>query len=155
MIGQTFGKLTVVELSTEKFNRRGKRYICSCECGNTTTVRADFLKTGNTRSCGCMLSKFIPVRGKEKHGLTRSKEYGVYNGMKSRCYNPNHKAYTNYGGRGIKVCDRWLNSFVAFYEDMGDKPDGLTLDRIDNDGDYGPDNCKWSTYSEQNINRRK
>ena len=89
----------------------------------------------------------------ERHGLERSKEYASWLNMKQRCLNPKSTAWENYGGRGISICNEWLNSFVTFYEDMGKCPDGLTLDRIDVNGNYEPSNCKWSTVSEQNFNQ--
>lgn len=90
----------------------------------------------------------------EKHNLKRSKEYRAHSNMLTRCYNPKATYFKDYGSRGIEVCERWRNSFLAFYEDMGVCPDGLTLDRIDNDKNYTPDNCKWSTKTEQALNRR-
>ena len=92
--------------------------------------------------------------GKSTHKLSHSPTWNSWHSMKARCYNKNHSAYSRYGGRGIKVCDSWLNSLENFVKDMGIRPDGMTLDRIDNDGNYTPDNCKWSTKHEQVINRR-
>jgi hypothetical protein len=93
-------------------------------------------------------------KNRQIHGMEGTPTYRSWDAMKQRCTNLNNPHYADYGGRGISVCDRWLNSFKAFLEDMGEKPDGLTLDRIDNDGDYTPANCRWATYSEQNLNKR-
>ena len=103
-------------------------------------MRGADLENGKISSCGCT----------NTHAL-----YRVWYGMKSRCYNKNFTDFKNYGGRGIRVCDRWRRNFNAFIEDMGERPEGTTLDRIDNNGDYEPANCKWSTYREQNMNMRK
>ena len=94
-------------------------------------------------------------RKTERHGMSRSPEYNSWAGMLKRCYNPNNPSYKNYGGRGIKVCDRWRHSFINFYSDMGGRPSGLTLDRVDNDGNYEFSNCRWATDKEQNNNQRK
>lgn len=91
---------------------------------------------------------------KEKHGMARSIEYETWHGMKHRCYNKSYTQYEDYGGRGIVVCDRWKNSFKAFYEDMGPKPKGMSLDRIDTNGNYEPNNCRWATYTQQILSQR-
>ena len=102
-----------------------------------------------------MQDEGIRLRSYEQHGMSDSPTYHSWLSMKQRCTNPNDIGYANYGGRGIKVCDRWLHSFVNFYADMGLRPEGMTLDRKDNDGDYEPDNCKWSTLVEQAANQRR
>lgn len=149
--GRVFGRLTV--LSHE--NKRKNGYIvwkCQCECGNICYKKSLDLKT-SYGSCGC----YTIEKSKEhntKHGKTYSREYNSWQGAKSRCLNKNNKDYPRYGGRGIKVCDRWLESFDNFYEDMGDRPEGYTLDRIDPNGNYGPSNCRWADSYTQNHNKK-
>ena len=145
MIGVKYNKLTAIkELGTNK--SRHKMYLFKCECGNDKVATAINVRANRVKSCGC-LSK--------KHGKFGTKIYRVWTGMKSRCYYEKDENYINYGARGIKVCERWKNSFINFYEDMGDKPFlNAQLDRIDNDGDYEPSNCRWVTPSENCLNRR-
>jgi hypothetical protein len=154
-IGKKYGYLTVVGII-----REGK-YIyvdCVCDCGNRHRVMINNISR-NTISCGCKKIERIRKIGyaKKTHGCSHyhvTKEYGSWQGMKSRCNNPNDPEYKNYGGRGILVCDRWSNSFETFLSDMGERPENKTLDRIDPNGNYTPENCKWSSPKEQLRNTR-
>jgi len=117
-------------------------------------IIASNLLQGITRSCGCFQKDDVAARNRT-HGLTDSPEYNSWHSMKQRCFDPHHTAYENYGGRGITVCDRWLHSFSAFYTDMGPRPMDSTLDRIDNDRGYEPDNCRWAMRLAQHNNVRR
>lgn len=151
--GEIFGRLTVIELS-KKSKPKKIYWKCLCQCGNIIDVLSNSLISGNTKSCGCLRSELVSNKY-STHKKSTSSEYYTYYSMISRCYNKNNNVYQYYGGRGIKVCDRWLKSFENFYKDMGDKPSPKhSIDRINNNGDYEPNNCKWATQSEQTINSR-
>jgi hypothetical protein len=148
-IGDRFGKLTLIESpkSTHKNNR--KIWLCRCECGNETTVIENNLRRGIVNSCGCL--RFTATR---KHGQHNKSIYIVWAAMKQRCLNPKDCNFHKYGARGIKVCDRWL-AFENFFADMGERPSNEhSLDRIDNNGHYEPDNVRWATREEQQRNKR-
>lgn len=157
LIGQKFGKLTVIKFfEFDKANR--PKWECICDCGNTKVVSGRHLKNGSIQSCRCIHSQMMRDTF-TTHGATidnkRRPEYIAWNMMRQRCYNEKSKNYLQWGGRGITVCDRWRNSFENFFEDMGERPSKFhSLDRIENNGIYELSNCKWSTKSEQAINRR-
>lgn len=152
LIGQKFSRLTVVSRSEN--GKRGKaRWFCRCDCGSEKTVSGDELVGGKTRSCGCW-RKEMPSLKFRTHGKSKTKEFGVWCGIKNRCFNKKVPAYKWYGGRGITVCERWL-TFENFLEDMGERPDdNHTIERKDVDGNYEPGNCIWLHKSGQSENRR-
>lgn len=155
-IGDKFGRLTVVKYCGKNKHQHNV-WECVCECGNRKVVTTSALNSGAVKSCGCMWEenkKAIKTRVVKKHGMVDTQEYHAWNGMRQRCYNKNSPKYKNYGARGIKVCDRWLHSFENFYADMGKCPDGFSLDRIDVNGDYTPENCRWADDVTQCNNRQ-
>lgn len=160
LINQRFGRLTVIKPigNTKDYQTI---WMCLCDCGNYKNVKGGNLKSGNTTSCGCYSRELL---NKNKYCMTHgnacknniSPEFKAWDSIIQRCTNPKNKSYKNYGSRGIKVCDRWLekNGFINFLADIGKRPEGYTLDRINNDGNYEPGNCRWTTWRQQERNRR-
>ena len=157
LTGKKFGRLTAVKKVGR--NKQGNAiWECACDCGGTCTVRSIDLRNGNTNSCGCYRSKLSTERV-SKHGMAGTKMHDLWVNMKHRCFCKTDKRYKNYGGRGITVCEEWKDDFQAFYDYVSQLPHfgekGYSLDRINNDGNYEPNNVKWSTPKEQANNRRK
>jgi hypothetical protein len=160
LTGKRFGRLEVIEIAPRKKGENIK-YLCKCDCGNTKVAYKNDLKRGFVRSCGCLQHEVL-VESHTKHNLCGTNIYNVYNNMKARCYNPNNHKYARYGGRGITICQEWLgqNGFINFskwafengYQEKSGK-EKLTLDRINNDGNYEPSNCRWTDYKTQARNR--
>ncbi len=152
LIGKSFERLTVIDLF-DKDRDHNLKWLCLCKCNNEIIVLGCNLRSGHTKSCGC-LQKNMASMANITHGHSQNdKTYKTWNQMIQRCTNPNNKDYKNYGGRGIKVYKRWLK-FEIFYEDMGDAPPGLQIDRIHNDKGYFKKNCRWSTPKQNNNNKR-
>ena len=153
MSGQKFHWLTVIKRAdNDKYGQA--MWLCACDCGAKSAVRGSLLRRGNTKSCGCWNSVSL-ANLKRTHAMRYSPEYSSWRNMKNRCLNKNVDAFKYYGGRGITVCDRWLESFENFYEDMGLRPTPEhSIDRLDSNGNYEPSNCKWSTKKEQMRNTR-
>ena len=149
--GQQYGLLTLVSFVERKGSQ--VRWLCRCVCGNEGVYIIDNLKRNHTKSCGCEQKISMSNRTK-KHGMSRTRTYQCWLNMRNRCYWPKQKDFHNYGGRGITVCDEWKDSFENFFADMGFIPKGMTIDRIDGDGNYESSNCKWSSRLEQSRNRR-
>jgi hypothetical protein len=156
LTGKRFGRLTVIE----RAENHGKlpMWRCLCDCGKEIKVLGCNLRTNHTQSCGCAQKDLVAKRS-VTHGMSSNPLYAVWNTMRQRCTNPNNHKYSNYGARGVRVCEDWLNSFDSFYSYVSKLPHfgeaGYSLDRIENDGNYEPGNVRWATMTEQNNNRRK
>lgn len=152
LTGLKVGRLTVI--SRHPYKSRSIHWLCECECGNTSIVCGSRLRGNLTLSCGCIHKEQLANRNK-KHEMTETPEYYTWCHIKARCFNKNTKHYDRYGGRGITMCDEWKNDFMSFYRDMGDKPSKKhQIDRIDNDGNYEPGNCRWVLNKTNARNRR-
>lgn len=154
LTGQRFGRMVVIERADNSADGRA-RWLCRCDCGQSKTVLGEHLKKGRTKSCGCAKSESSSKRFK-KHGGRNSKLYRIWSNMKDRCNNPDCKVYSDYGGRGIKVCKEWIDDFSAFqkWALANGYKEGLTIDRKDNDKGYSPDNCRWTDRKIQGNNKR-
>ena len=161
LVGKKSGRLLVVERVDEHVTSGGQKktmYLCKCSCGNTKVIQSNSLRSGRTKSCGCFNSEKSKSR-RTTHGMRNTKAYSTWAGIKNRCFNAHTERYKDYGGRGITMCDEWKNNFKSFFDYVSKLPhcfeEGYSIDRIDNDGNYEPENIKFSTAAEQNKNQRR
>lgn len=159
LINNKYGRLTVIE-QDYTFCGRGTKWICQCDCGKVVSINSGNLKSGNTKSCGCLHDELSSARYSKinyKHGLSKHRLNHVWAGMKQRCFNPKATEYSAYGGRGITVCDEWKNNYESFFNYVSKlqhfDEKGYSLDRINNNGNYEPGNVRWATLTQQYENR--
>lgn len=152
LTGQKLGRWEVKERIPS--NDKIAWWKCECQCGNIRVVKSGDLRNGKSKSCGCLSSE-VTSKLMRTHGKSKTRTYRIWKGMKARCYIQSEKRYMDYGGRGISVCDEWLNSYETFLRDMGECPKGYSIERLDVNGNYEPSNCKWIPLKDQARNRRK
>jgi hypothetical protein len=154
LIGHVYGRLTVIAEANK--NGRSTMWLCRCKCGNEKAIAAGSLRNGVSKSCGCLHKESSAANGRRStiHGMKNTPTYESWRAMRKRCFSKYDQAYARYGGAGITVCDSWKNSFAAFLSDMGERPEGTSIDRIDPFGNYEPSNCRWADRKTQSRNKK-